>query len=216
MKKEELKSSLDRIQPREELINSTLAKVHAQKAKNEQKQAREMTFFPAAYHRGMRLAGAVCAFALVFSIGFAVARLGGADPIATPDGPGAKLAGTLDTDNVSNNYGVHTATYSLVGADEWIALRGNVTTLHFSDLTEDELAMGALAGGKVTISVQSIEGRSEQLSRKTISTEITADFLLYDTESLNLLVNASESDLLIRLIPTEDGGWEIHDFFPAE
>ena len=216
MKKEELKASLDRIQPREELINSTLAKVHEQQAKEHRKQTKETTFFPAVYQRGLRLAGAVCAFALVFSIGFAVARLGGTDPITTPNGPGAKLAGTLDTDNVSNNYGVHTATYSLIGADEWIALRGNVTTLHFSDLTEDELAMGALAGGKVTISVQSIEGRSEELSRKTISTEITADFLLYDTESLNLLVNASESDLLIRLIPTEEDGWEIHDFFPAE
>ena len=216
MKKEELRSSLDKIQPPEELVDLTLARIHEQKAREQRRTQRRDWFAPStAYGKGLRLAGAACAFVLVFSIGFTVARLGTDDPSALST-PNARLAGTLDTDQVGNNYGANVASYSLMDAEEWIVVRGNTASIQFTDLTEEQIAMGALAGGQVTIAVESIEGRSDEFSRSTISTELVADVLFYDTDSLNMLVNASETDLLIRLIPTEDEGWEIHDFFPAE
>ena len=216
MKKEELRSSLDKIQPPEELVDLTLARIHEQKAREQRRTQRRDWFAPSTvYGKGLRLAGAACAFVLVFSIGFTVARLGTDDPSALST-PNARLAGTLDTDQVGNNYGANVASYSLMDAEEWIVVRGNTASIQFTDLTEEQIAMGALAGGQVTIAVESIEGRSDEFSRSTISTELVADVLFYDTDSLNMLVNASETDLLIRLIPTEDEGWEIHDFFPAE
>ena len=216
MKKEELRSSLDKIQPPEELVDLTLARIHEQKAREQRRTQRRDWFAPSTvYGKGLRLAGAACAFVLVFSIGFTVARLGTDDPSALST-PNARLAGTLDTDQVGNNYGANVASYSRMDAEEWIVVRGNTASIQFTDLTEEQIAMGALAGGQVTIAVESIEGRSDEFSRSTISTELVADVLFYDTDSLNMLVNASETDLLIRLIPTEDEGWEIHDFFPAE
>ena len=216
MKKEELRSSLDKIQPPEELVDLTLARIHEQKAREQRRTQRRDWFAPSTvYGKGLRLAGAACAFVLVFSIGFTVARLGTDDPSALST-PSARLAGTLDTDQVGNNYGANVASYSRMDAEEWIVVRGNTASIQFTDLTEEQTAMGALAGGQVTIAVESIEGRSDEFSRSTISTELVADVLFYDTDSLNMLVNASETDLLIRLIPTEDEGWEIHDFFPAE
>ncbi len=215
MKKEELKASLGRIQPREELVNSTLAKIHEQKARQERATIQTGGFFPAVYNRGLRVAGAVCAFALVFSIGFAVAKLGGVDPTVTPVDPGAKMAGTLDTD-VVNNSGLNVVMYAALGEEEWIAVRGNVASLRFADLTEEQSAMGAMASVEVCIAVKSIEGRSEEFSRETINREITATVLLYDTETLNALVNASTTDLIIRLMPTDNDGWDILDLCPAE
>ena len=216
MKKEELRSSLDKIQPPEELVDLTLARIHEQKAREQRRTQRRDWFAPSTvYGKGLRLAGAACAFVLVFSIGFTVARLGTDDPSALST-PNARLAGTLDTDQVGNNYGANVASYSRMDVEEWIVVRGNTASIQFTDLTEEQIAMGALAGGQVTIAVESIEGRSDEFSRSTISTELVADVLFYDTDSLNMLVNASETDLLIRLFPTEDEGWEIHDFFPAE
>ncbi len=215
MKKEELKASLDKIQPREELVDLTLARIHEQKNRARRRAEHREWFSPSTVSgMGMRLAGAACAFALVFSIGFTVARLGTDDPTAPP-APDVRLAGTLDTDQVAGNYDMNVAAYSMP-EEEWIVVRGNTASIQFCDLTEEQSAMGALAGGKVTIAVESIEGRSDEFSRATISTELVADVLFYDTDSLNLLVNASETDLLIRLIPTEEDGWEIHDYFPAE
>ena len=215
MKKEELKASLGRIQPREELVNSTLARIHEQQARERSSTKQTGGFFPAVYNRGLRVAGAVCAFALVFSIGFAVAKLGGVDPTVTPVDPSARLAGTLDTD-VVNSSGLNVAMYADFAEEEWIAVRGNVASLLFTDLTEEQSAMGAIACAEVHISVKSIEGRSEEFSRETISTELTASVLLYDTETLNALANASTSDLIIRLMPTDNDGWDILDLCPAE
>ena len=76
--------------------------------------------------------------------------------------------------------------------------------------------MGAVASAEVTIAIKSIEGRSEEFSRETINREITASVLLYDTETINALVNASTSDLLIRLMPIDNDGWDILDLCPAE
>jgi hypothetical protein len=76
--------------------------------------------------------------------------------------------------------------------------------------------MGAIACADVTISIKNIEARSEVFSRGTINSEITATVLLYDTETINTLVDASEADLLVRLMPTENEGWDIMDLYSME
>ncbi len=202
MKQEELKISLGKIQPREELIQSTLAKVRDQKIRREQKYTGRNINFSVAYNKSLRLAGAVCAFAFVFFVGFTAGNSDKGD-----------LARALNTDTVSN-YGVRMTSYDAISAPEWITVRGQVSTLHFTELPEE--SMGAIASADVQISVGSIEERSDQFSRKTIRTELTATVLFYDTESLNLLSSSDTPELLFRLIPTGDDGWDIHDFRVAE
>lgn len=216
MKKEELKSSLDRIQPREELVNATLAKIHEQKARQILQDTQKKSFFSPGFNRGLRVAGAVCTFALVFSIGFAMAKLGGMDPVASPADNSPHMARTLDTTDVVNNTDLNIAMYTGLDEEEWIAVRGNVSALRFRDLTEEQSAMGAIACADVTISIKNIEARSEVFSRGTINSEITATVLLYDTETINTLVDASEADLLVRLMPTENEGWDIMDLYSME
>ena len=55
MKKNQLKRELGRIRPREELVNSTIAKVNAQKEREERK------IFSPIFNKGIRIASALCA-----------------------------------------------------------------------------------------------------------------------------------------------------------
>jgi hypothetical protein len=214
MKQEELKSTLGKIQPREELIQSTLDKIHAQQALK-QVSARRSNPFSAAYNRGMRLAAAACAFVLVFSMGFAVAKLGNTAPVDSTDPAVIDMNAMLDTENVQND-NLRTAAYSLIPEEEWLVVRGRIRSVRFLELTEENKAMGAIASVELGITVSAIEGRSDEFSRKSISPAITATILVYDTESLNLLVDTASPELLIQLIPTEGDGWDIHDFSVAD
>ncbi len=214
MKQEELKSTLGKIQPREELIQSTLNRVHEQQAQK-LTSARRSAFFPAVYNRGMRLAGAVCAFALVFSMGFAVAKLGGGNPADTKEPLSVNMMATLDTENV-NNDNLRIASFGLIPAEEWMVVRGRVSSIRFLEMTEENKAMGAIASIELGITATNVEGRSEVFSRTNVNSALTATILIYDTDSLNLLVDTSAPELLIHLIPTEGEGWDIHDFCIAE
>lgn len=214
MKQEELKSTLGRIQPREELIQSTLNKIHEQQAQKSV-STRRSNPFSAAYHRGMRLAAAACAFVLVFSMGFAVAKLGNVTPVDPGDPASIDMNAMLDTENVQNDH-LRIASYGLIPEEEWLIVRGQIRSVRFRDLTEENKAMGAIASVELDITVRAIEGRSEEFSRKSISPALTATILVYDTESLNLLVDTSSPELMIHLIPTEGDGWDIHNFSIAD
>ena len=204
MKKDELKSSLGRIQPREELVSATLVKMREQRERDE----RRSQFFTPAYAKGLRLAGAFCAFALVFCIGFVVARQSALDPTTGLDNPDSRLSGELDTGNVDNS-GLSVAMLPAEETTEWIVVQGNVESISFESLTDEDSAKGAIARASLTLTVKNVVSASEELSRKTIRTDIRVSALFYDNESLNALVNATEQDVLIRLIPVADDGWEL-------
>ena len=204
MKKDELKSSLGRIRPREELVSATLVKMREQREREERKQQ----LFTPAYAKGLRLAGAFCAFALVFCIGFVVARQSTFDPVSGLENPDSRVSGELDTGNVDNS-GLSVAMLPAEETTEWIVVQGNVESISFESLTDEDSAKGAIARASLTLTVKNVVSASEELSRKTIRTDIRVSALFYDNESLNALVNATEQDVLIRLIPVADDGWEL-------
>ena len=204
MKKDELKSSLGRIRPREELVSATLVKMREQREREERKQQ----LFTPAYAKGLRLAGAFCAFALVFCIGFVVARQSTIDPVSGLENPDSRVSGELDTSNV-NNAGLNVAMLPAEETGEWIVVQGNVESIRFESLTEEDSAMGAIARATLSVTVHNVVSASDELSRKTIRTDIEVSALFYDNDSLNALVNATEQDVLIRLVPVADDGWEL-------
>ncbi|MBQ8407424.1 MAG: hypothetical protein IJY39_01025 [Clostridia bacterium] len=210
MKKEDLKSTLGKIKPREELVNSTLVKMKEQR----EKEWRRETRVTPVYARSLRVAGAFCAFAIVFCLGFFAARQ--SDALVTePDSPEIRLSGELDTDNVSNP-GINIASYGLDEETEWIIVNGRIDSMQFGALDEQDEADGVVSRAIVSVSVSDVVNRSEELSRDKINTEIEADVLFYDTESLNAFVNSMSGELLIKLVPVAENGWEIADFSPVE
>ena len=211
MKKEDLKASLGKIKPREELVNSTLLKMREER----EKEFRRETRFAPAYARGLRVAGAFCAFAIVFCLGFFAARQGFMPETEPDETSGVRVASELATDNVSNPD--YTASqYNLKEDDEWIVISGRIDSMQFVELTEDDAANGVDKRVKVIISVFEVEAKSENLSRKTISTEINTELVFHDNDALNSFVNVIGCETMFTLIPTGETGWEIVSFSPAE
>ena len=202
MKKDDLKASLGRIKPREELINSTLLKMR----KEREKEFKRETRFTPAYARGLRVAGAFCAFALVFCLGFFAARQGFMPE--TDNGQDVRVA-ELDTYETA---GADVAMFSLGGEQEWIVVRGNVFSFNFEELTESDLASGVISRASLRFDVIEVENRSDNLQRETISTTIETDILFYDNDSLNEFVNLMKSDMLFKLVPTGETEWEVEGF----
>ncbi len=201
MKKKELKAALGRIQPREELVSETLAKMRKEKERREERRS-----FSPAFSRGMRLASALCAFALVFCIGFVVARQG----VTTPASPDGRSVVELDTSNV-HTPGV--ASYTLEGdqAGDWLIVKGSVNSLRFADVESEDAEAGALYRGLVSLTVTQIEGKSEEFPLETIMSELEADILFYDTETLNFYMDIISEEMSFRLIYDDDGNWRIAD-----
>jgi len=206
MKKKDLKAALGRIQPREELVSMTLAKM-----KNEKEKREERRSFTPMFSRGMRLAGALCAFALVFCIGFLVARQGIDNPVV-PDG---RSVVELDTSNVANNPNI--ASYGLEGDEEgeYLIVTGSIDSLRFADVDISDAEAGVLYRAIVDLSITQIEGRSDNFPLETILSEIEADILFYDTETLNFYMGITSEEMTYRLTYDEENGWRIADILIA-
>lgn len=209
MKKERLKRELGMIRPREELITSTIAKVNREKAKKEDRKA----IFSPSFNKGVRLAGALCAFAFVFCIGFAVARQNNSTAHVTPT-PDVKLIG-LETEGFAAE-----SIASLEAGEDlengWILISGNADSLKFFEVTASEKENGALRGCSVDISATGLLDNSETLSVEldSISASINASVVFYDHDLLESFLDMSCSEMILRLTPDENGGWEIVDFAP--
>lgn len=216
MKKEDLRASLDRIRPREELIASTLTQM-ADVRRHEAEKKEKFVFATPAFSRSVRLAGAFCAFALVFCIGFVVARQSNLDPVGNQPTPvDSRVGGELDTSNVNNP---NLALFTIEDQDEgeWIVVRGSVKSFKFADLTDEDEANGVLYRCIVDLYADSVENRSESFPHASISKELTANMVFYDNESLNALIDPSNDSILFRLVPGENEEWTVTDFtFAAE
>ena len=181
----------------------------SEKAKKEDRKA----IFSPSFNKGVRLAGALCAFAFVFCIGFAAARQNNSAAHVTPT-PDVKLIG-LETEGFAAE-----SIASLEAGEDlengWILISGNADSLKFFEVTASEKENGALRGCSVDISATGLLDRSEALSVDidSISASINASVVFYDHDLLESFLDMSCSEMILRLTPDENGGWEIVDFAP--
>ena len=205
MKKDDLRASFGKIRPREELINETLVKMKKEKERKEQRYV-----FTPAFSKGMRLAGALCAFALVFCIGFVVARQS-----ATPVIEGRRGAIELDTGNVANVPGV--ASYNLEGETDgnYLIVNGKINSLTFSGVGEEDVDNGVLYRVFADLTISNIEFKSENFPLETVMSELEAEILFYDAESLHYYYDIVSEEMTYRLTYDEEKGWEISDILIA-
>ena len=125
MTKKELNQAFSKIQPREDLINDTIIKAREQKVRGSRR------FSLPAFSQGMRLASAVCAFALVFCIGFTAAK-------QTPSMPTERTLADLNVIATAAT-NIPTPTMATDCANGYIVVNGNISSLSFETLTEEEI-----------------------------------------------------------------------------
>lgn len=209
MKKDDLKASLGKIRPREELIESTLNKIEAAQERKETKAR-----FGFAGPATLRLAGALCSFIFVFFFGFAVARHGMTAP-STDENPGRSIV-ELDTVCVPDP-DISLASFMFEDENtEWIIVECDVTSLGIVDKTDNDIAGGVAHRCRVELTAQSVQGVSENFSLKSIYSDIDAEICFYDEDELYRFVTCMSENMLIRLIRNGDNSWSASDFTVAE
>lgn len=211
MKKNDLKASLGRIRPREELICSTINKVA------EQKERQQRRFFLPSYSFGMRLAGAVCAFVLVFFMGMGIARLDGNAGGNDVNTPALRTLAELAVTEASTD-GAAMLVFEHEFENGYIVIKGNIDNISFVSLTDAEKADGVARHCKVTITADGLIEKSDDLKVDLENTNETfeADVVFYDNDILNTFIDQSTGEMIIRLTPDDNNNWSIVEFAPFE
>ncbi len=204
MKKHELKASLGRVRAREELVASTIAAVA------KQKERREKHFALPSYSQGLRFAGAMCALALVFCIGFVAARQDWSQPDQS----------TLGQLEVAEMTMAEVAAYAFEREYEngYVLLGGRVESIRFAELTEDDVNNEVVKKCRVTVSASKLVDISDDLSVDLNNTGTTfeSSIVFYDHDTMDTFFDLSVGEMILRLVPDENGNWSIVDFAPVQ
>lgn len=189
MKREEIKATLEKIQPREELIQETLRKAEAQKNKK--------TVFSFWKTGAYRYAAAVCTLMLLCSVGLMTGKLSG-DKNAVPTPQGTSVARNLHQEDAEES-GALVAFYAL--EEEPVQTQGVLRSYTLCELTGAEKASGIIAHALLTV-------RPEQ------GTEISAEMFIYEEAMLQKLENAVSGTFtfLLQKMQEEETVWEVLDF----
>lgn len=212
MKRQELRACFDRIQPREELIRSTLSRVHAA-------QEERPTPASSGYSFMMRLAGAACALVLLIGIGVSL----GKDAITAPDvlpASDERMTPMAVGDEREGQDKTPTADAAvLVGceqmveqaksyASDWMVCSAMVDAVYFKSETE----------GVATLRPQTLaDGSANDFSADDELTVVAA-FDASD-DALGAMVDQMGSEVLVGLhVETRDGEsvWVIHEMHVPE
>lgn len=204
MKKHELKASLGRVRAREELVASTIAAVA------KQKERRKNHFALPSYSQGLRFAGAMCALALVFCIGFVAARQDWSQPDQS----------TLGQLEVAEMTMAEVAAYAFEREYEngYVLLGGRVESIRFAELTEDDVNNEVVKKCRVTVSASKLVDISDDLSVDLNNTGTTfeSSIVFYDHDTMDSFFDLSVGEMILRLVPDENGNWSIVDFAPVQ
>jgi hypothetical protein len=208
MKKEDLKASLGKIKPREELIASTIAKIDELREREE----RRSWLASPVFYMGLRVAGACCAIALAVAIG--ISAINGNKP-ETVDPSVVRTLAEIDTSgNDASNINISAFSLDDDATNGWIIASGNVDSFAFGEISDSEKASGVVGKGIVQFSADNVLERSKELSvdMSATGTALSASVLFYDEESLNAFVGLVSCKAILRITPEENGTWTVLDF----
>ncbi len=206
MKKEDIRSALERIRPKEELVDRTLANMRI--AKEKQKRQREMVFPLPMFNKGARLAGAFCVLLLIVGVCIATVNSGLINPSNTASQP--TLADMIKVKTSD----MEPAGYSFFddNGNGWILATGTFKEcLDKGNSTENSELDGVVI---MLFSVTELNEYSDTLSVdiKKTSADITVCADLGDSESAEEFANMLNTPMLIRATPNNDGTWILLDY----
>lgn len=203
MTKKELKDSLDKIQPRESLVNETIVQMRACKARGTRR------FSLSHYSQGVRLASAMCTLALVFCFGFAVAK-------QSPNLPKERTLADLTVVTAPTD-GVTTHIYESECAG-YLLINGNIAGISFLELNETDISKNAIHRCKIIIIAEGLVEKSDDLAvdLHQTSEKFEAEIVFYDENTMNAFFNQSTQEMLLCLVPNANDNWRIIEFAPFE
>lgn len=212
MKKDDIKSALDKIEPSEELIQATLLKIQERKEKKSMRSFLRGFMSMPAY----RYAGAFCVLALVIACGVVAFGNGGINSgEQTPSGIYSRNA---DNTCVTGDTGINMVAFTLDDYEHESAavLKGTLKACFLSVATEEEAADGNVASGALEITVSSVEdGAGYATLDGAEGTSISAKIYFASQEEINTLVGLMSEEVYFSIIPEEKDGeavWKVTDF----
>lgn len=193
MKREEIKATLDKIQPKEELICATLRKVETQKNKK-----RVSSFWQT---RGYRYAMAVCTLMLLCGVGLLTWKLPDREDAASQP-QGNPVSRSVRQDEAEEE-DVSLALHVLETNTVW--LQGVLCEYTLCEVTEEETASGIIAHALLTIQPENDTGKE-------------AELYLYEEDKLHELKDAvhKEWNFLLEQNGQEETVWKVLDFLTLE
>ena len=218
MKRQELRVCLDRIQPREQLIRSTLDQIHAVQAGKRSARA------ASGYAFGMRLAGAACALLLLIGVAMSLDMDVITAPVQQPAASERVSPMTADAMVGVEETPVASEDEVVVGCEDMIVR----ATAYETDYAVMVAAAEALyfpnaSEGIVSfrpISVVDHRGGDEALDPATeTSTVIAACIDLNDAALLAVLSDAVGGEVLVGIhVETRNGEtvWVVHEMYLQE
>lgn len=214
MKKEELRETLDRIRPSEELIGATMQKIRAQQ---EMSRKEKVSFWSTMNYRRIT---AVATCALVLGVGLVAWGQTGGHMVQ--DGAAGEQDYRLaeeqilhsDMDSLGNEEQSAFAQMD-TSYEQWALLKGTVLSCRFLEVLPEDVAKGIKPQAILEFDLQEVLDRTEQCAIGDADTiRVMADFA--DEQRLNELVNSMGSNISIQIIPVEnqeEAAWEIADYF---
>ena len=227
MKKHELKEALSRIQPREELIQSTIEQVNAYRQKARQQKTAPAFRLPTPVF-ATRLAGALCALLLVVGMGVMVGRNRTYIPTSGEGAPAAAYRAaeeTRDSQTEEETLTLHETSISLMEKAQadggtWVVAEGDLQACYFIPLTDEQKSRGVLYCCGAEIYVLSAAASEEGLEGAPVEQErfgIVVEF--FEEDAVNHLINATGSVLGFRLSARQTEGepaWVLEEFITVE
>jgi len=217
MKKEDIKIALNKITPREELIESTLERM----AEKEEKQSIFSFFSQNSF--SYRLATAVCSLILVVGIGFALGRTYTPSDITDNSivDPQERIIAHEGTSSeaASPSIAMVDDTQALIAAassfdSDWVVVNGCMDAYYFLPLTESDSE--ASIAYRCIVNISSIEIADYSLSSEIKIPEsgdsISAEICFNSQSTMQTFVNAMNSKINLHLIANPEGSdtaWQI-------
>ncbi len=210
MRKDDIKSTLDRIQPRQELIEDTIRRVNELRFKNK-------TSFFESFNLNFKLASAMCALFLVICVGIAAFNNGlfndaSNSPIASSDFRASDFASYYDESKITGDASDLISDARLSGGD-WAVIYGVATSCYAQN---DENGIYYL----VQIdSPQICDHNLSNVDDYDFNSGTIAVLSTENEETVNDFLNLMSSPIFIRLRQEEVNGdvlWKIADFVPEK
>lgn len=217
MKKQQLRDSFDKIRPSEELVDTTLDRIHAVQSGESEKPRRVFNYGFAA-----RLATAACALVLLVGVGASLGRF-----VITPPDQVQIVEGreNVPTYEITPNAVKIISAENYIGrakaqGGEWAVAEAEVETVYYLNLTDEQKSVGVIQSCAVALSEIKIAetnaseehtvpvGKAEEMFAAQISLTEEAD--------VTRIMNAIGSTVLVRLHVSDPSGeivWTIEEFY---
>lgn len=227
MKKQQLRDCFDKVKPREELVRTTLDRMHAARQGEPQTSRRTLN-----YGFVTRLATAACALVLLVGVGISLGR--GAITASDPSPLQDERVSPATTDASGEPFGIHPSSARIGAAErilarareqggEWAVAEVDVEAMYFLELTDEQRAEGILQRCAVvlrTITIAQTNALEEHALPDGDSEEaFVAQICFTNAEDVAHMMDAIGSSVLVRLHVAESNGeavWRIEEFYPED